>query len=485
MSDGQMTLSRSAALRFPEITRRDGRYDSDMLKRVGVVVYQMYVDRSNDSRISFSAVEAFVGSLNRKAVDPISKSSTFLDTMINQKSRHIRFFSNVRFSENGNANLYDTDTASIFVASQNDAVSLGLYLSDSEKLISVKNSINGAIDHILDSNRDVNTSDVDIVVDAGVSNIGQFIKSVYRREIGYYDNSSKTAYRHTLNTALNVAEWKTVLQKYDNFCKNVRRDCMFIVDAPRPFCLQGDEKLVRDTSPQNTIENQIHPKLKYISGIVNSSYGAGYCNWFRCIDGHTGDLFWCPPSIKAVGVYLYTDAYSNYWNAPAGLNRGALPNDVVDTAFNPTNSQSWAIYNSSWNYAMNYPINGIVIEGQKTLQVDRTAFDRINVRRLFLGLEGRVRYLAKFFTYEDITDYMMQRFVDTMTPVFEDAVSRFGIQEYRIVCDGRNNDANTIDNNELHCAFGVKPIKSAEFIVLNFTCTSQGASVEEVTIGNL
>ena len=276
-----------------------------------------------------------------------------------------------------------------------------------------------------------------------------------------------------------------ILKKYDDFCKNVRKDCMFIADAPRPFCLQGDEKIVRDTSPQNTIENQIHPKLKYISGVINTSYGAGYCNWFRCVDGHTGDLFWCPPSIKAAGVYLYTDAYSNYWNAPAGLNRGVLPNDVVDTAFNPTNKQSWAIYNSSWNYAMNYPINGIVIEGQKTFQSDKTAFDRVNVRRLFLGLESRVRYLSKFFIYEGITDYMMQRFVDTMSPIFDDAVSRFGIQDYRIVCDDRNNNANTIENNELHCAFGVKPVKSGEFIVLNFICTSQGASVEEVTIGNL
>jgi hypothetical protein len=235
--DGQMTLSRSAAMLFPEITQRDGRYDTDLLKRVGVIVYQMFVDRSNENMISFSAVETFVGSLNRKAVDPLTKSSIFLDTLINQNSRYIRCFSNVRFSENGNVKLYDTDKASIFIASQNDAVSLGLYLSDSDKLISVKNSINGAIDYILDRNRDINTSDIDILVDAGVSNIGQFIKSVYQRERGYYDNMSKIAYRHTLNSATHTFEWRAVIQRYDNFCKNARKDCMFIADAPRPFCL--------------------------------------------------------------------------------------------------------------------------------------------------------------------------------------------------------------------------------------------------------
>lgn len=83
VQDGQVTLSLVASSSFPEITTRDGHYDTDLLKRVGVVVYQMFVDRSNNNKISFSAVESFVGSLNRKAVDPITKASIFLDTMVN------------------------------------------------------------------------------------------------------------------------------------------------------------------------------------------------------------------------------------------------------------------------------------------------------------------------------------------------------------------------------------------------------------------
>lgn len=107
----------------------------------------------------------------------------------------------------------------------------------------------------------------------------------------------------------------------------------------------------------------------------------------------------------------------------------------------------------------------------------------MNVRRLFLGLEKQVRYIAKYFKYDQITDYMMTRFVDSITPIFENAKNRGGLKEYVILCDRNNNTNQTIDNNELHCTIGVKPIKSAEFIVLNYICTNQSVNVEEV-VGN-
>lgn len=195
---------------------------------------------------------------------------------------------------------------------------------------------------------------------------------------------------------------------------------MFVADAPRSLVLVGNEKRVRETSHTATVAKQILPKLRYISGIVNSSYGAGYLNWFKATNQYNGELFWCPPSIKAMGVYLYTDARANYWNAPAGLNRGRI-SDVYDLSFNPTDSEQDEIYTNTWNYAVNYPMNGIILEGQKTFQRDKTAFDRVNVRRLFLTLEKAVRRRSRYFVYENITDYMMTRFVDTMDPLFREA----------------------------------------------------------------
>ena len=161
-----------------------------------------------------------------------------------------------------------------------------------------------------------------------------------------------------------VKMWKTVIQKYDNFCKNIRKDCMFIADGPRPYCLQGQKKIVRPSKPTNTIDANILPFTKYLTGI-NTSYGAGYCDWFQIADEFSGDYFWCPPSIKACGVYIYTDLNFEYWDAPAGLNRGLV--SALDVAFSPTNKQAGQIYTKSWNYAINYPLDGIVLEGQRTL----------------------------------------------------------------------------------------------------------------------
>jgi phage tail sheath protein FI len=97
-----------------------------------------------------------------------------------------------------------------------------------------------------------------------------------------------------------------------------------------------------------------------------------------------------------------------------------------------------------------------------------------------LGLEKEVRYIAKYFKYDQITDYLMIRFVDAITPIFEEAKNKGGLKEYFILCDRNNNTVQTIENNELHCTIGVKPLKSGEFICLNFICTNQSADVQEI-----
>ena len=98
-----------------------------------------------------------------------------------------------------------------------------------------------------------------------------------------------------------VKMWRTVEQKLDNFCKNVRKDCMFVADGLRPLVLQGQKKIIRDSKPTNTLDKDVLPYLKCLAGLT-TSYGAGYMDWFEQADDYTGDFFWCPPSIKATGV---------------------------------------------------------------------------------------------------------------------------------------------------------------------------------------
>jgi hypothetical protein len=100
--------------------------------------------------------------------------------------------------------------------------------------------------------------------------------------------------------------------------------------------------------------------------VLDSSYSAGYSNWFFCPDFRTGEYFWCPPSIKAAGVYTYNDAYGHPWSAPAGHTRGVVRN-TTDISFNPYRDEAGDIYKQAWNYAVSYPLDGIIIEGQKTM----------------------------------------------------------------------------------------------------------------------
>lgn len=253
---------------------------------------------------------------------------------------------------------------------------------------------------------------------------------------------------------------------------------MFLADGLKPFCLDGDQKIVRPTAIGSSITKSINPKLKFMSG-VNSSYSAGYCDWFYATDAYDETRqIWLPPSIKAAGVYCYTDTYFHTWDAPAGMTRGVIQ-DAIDCAFTPIEDEAGKIYSSTWNYAKNYPIDGIVLEGQRTFQRAPTALDRVNVRRLMLYLEKRVKYYAKYFLYEGNTAYLRQKFVDTIRPIFEAAVDGNGILEYVIKCDDTNNTPETIDRNELHVAIGVKPVKTIEYIVLDFVVTNQSANVTE------
>ena len=194
-----------------------------------------------------------------------------------------------------------------------------------------------------------------------------------------------------------------------------------------------------------------------------------------------------PPSVKAMCVTLDTTNSKFYWSVPAGVNNGRLnPADnksksiVNDIAFNPTVEEAGGIYTKSWNYCTWYRDDGYVLEGQRTFQQRPTAFDRINVRRLFLYLERKVMQAAKYFIYESNTAYTRQRLIDTITPYFEDAKINGGIFDYRLQCDEKNNTQDTIDRNELHVKCAIKPAKSIEFVEIVFTALRTSASFTEI-----
>ena len=271
--------------------------------------------------------------------------------------------------------------------------------------------------------------------------------------------------------------WKTILRKLDNFCSNTRRDCMFVADGPRQLVLDGNYPVVRKTNLFKGVRNEILPYIKYLTGL-DTSYGAGYVNWFKVFDSSRNMFMWCPPSIKAGGVYLYCDIVANPWDAPAGITRGKV--NAYDVSFNPTNDEAGTIYDANWNYAISYPMDGVVMEGQKTFQRNKTAFDRVNVRRLFLSTERGVWMIARQYLYEGLTTALLNSFRDSVSEFLSKIKLNGGIIDFYVLCDSRNNNDQTFENNELHCSIGIKPIRSTEFIILNFICTTQSANIEEV-----
>lgn len=469
------SLSRAAALQFPQINYNGfSHFDDIYLKQIGVVVFKAFKDLDNNGKVNYQLVESFVGSLDKKAKDQITHANIFIDDIVNNNSKYIRMFSN--------ADPHKIEKASTIVMSGQKASSLGFYQIDISKKIDYLNSIMKPLQSLLDNASNRNNMMLDLLIDAGVSNIAHLAKS----NNGIIDTDEKPKfadYDSKLNgNASSVSGWSAILQKFDNFCKNQRKDCMFLADGLRQFCLDGDTKFVRKTSPQNTVANSIIVKLRYMTDVLNSSYSAGYCNWFYQQDySKTYDYIWCPPSIKAAGVYVYCDVYAHPWSAPAGIARGQIP-DAIDVAFNPLEADSGKIYSNDWNYAMSYPLDGIILEGHKTFQMQQTALDRVNVRRLLLWLEKQVESIARKFVYEGNTPYLRQTFVDTIKPIFEQAVASSGIKEYGIKCDDELNTPQVIENNELRCKIAVKPVKVVDWIVIDLISTRQSASISEELI---
>lgn len=164
-----------------------------------------------------------------------------------------------------------------------------------------------------------------------MTNIVQEIYSTLRQ----YTANKNPAYddKWTLAEEDDAVQWQLTQNLFDEFCKRTRKDCMFIADGLRTLCLDGNSKIVNPML-DNSVEKQILPKFKLFRR-PDSSYSAGYCNWFMTTDDLYPNIpFWMPPSAKAVKSYINCDTYYHTWDAPAGMTRGKMQN-VIDVAFNP------------------------------------------------------------------------------------------------------------------------------------------------------
>ena len=273
--------------------------------------------------------------------------------------------------------------------------------------------------------------------------------------------------------------YEAVYGVFNDFCETTRKDCLYIADPLRQIFVQGNGDIKVLTDKTKNFSQHIYWPLKNQFGAANTSYGCTYSNWLKVNDTYSGRFVWAPASGWASRLMVQTDTNFYPWYAPAGLTRGILQ-DVVDIGINPSQKQRDLLYKIGINPIVYWPGDGYIVWGQKTLQKKPSAFDRINVRRLFLWLEKAVLQLARYFVFEQNTVFTRTRLIRAIEPIFNFAKSNEGIYDYMIVCDERNNTPDVIDRNELIVDIYIKPVKVAEFILINFIATRTGQDFNEL-----
>ena len=263
-----------------------------------------------------------------------------------------------------------------------------------------------------------------------------------------------------------------------------RGDTLAVIDLKKDFepSFEGADssnigKPVYRTSTQNVIDNLKDRQL-------NSSYGCAYYPWVRIRDTIGGTFLHVPPSIVAIGAMSYTDRVKAPWFAPAGFNRGGLSSGVaglpvIGITQRLTSKDRDDLYDANINPIATFPQEGIVIFGQKTLQVTRSALDRINVRRLLLFVKKGISTISNDLLFEQNVRETWERFINRANPFLNDVKARFGLTDYKLVLDETTTTPDLIDRNIMYAKIFLKPARSIEFIAVDFIITNTGAAFED------
>jgi len=505
----------------------DGREDDDVLN-LGVFKIRKSIYANEAFKLDFVLEEGLVGSVNynRTQLNPTGgPNNPFYIGVADSNSRNVEVLVNdnlsnrlsggdgknsdgtttkkIRFNSAALRSLAGTESytvgttpailtkASTGGGDADSLFALGAY-SDTAVTDKQLGDIPSKVDRALEGISNDEIYDIDVVVEGGLGTIHAASKAAVTT---YYDE-------YNTNTALNTAvnglrtsnditgtaitlrnNYSTIFNKFEQFCSppylgGGRGDCIFVADVLRQILVTGEKTRVLDNKARN-FQKDVYWPIRHQFENENTSYAAVYAQWPLVYDNFSGRQIFIPFSGFAAAAMARTDAANFPWFAPAGFTRGLIQ-FANDLAVNPNQKQRDELYKANINPVANFPNQGQVIFGQKTLSKKPSAFDRINVRRLFLALERPTKKVSRFFVFEQNTEFTRQRLINTLTPLFERAKNNEGIYDYLIVCDERNNTAEVIDANELVVDIYIKPVRTAEFILVNFYATRTDANFEEI-----
>lgn len=211
----------------------------------------------------------------------------------------------------------------------------------------------------------------------------------------------------------------------------------------------------------------------------SSSYAVMDSGWKYQFDKYNNVYRWIPLNGDIAGLCVRTDLERDPWFSPAGFNRGSIKN-VTKLAWNPNKAERDNLYKNGVNPVVSFPGEGVVLYGDKTMLSKPSAFDRINVRRLFIVLEKAIARAARFSLFEFNDEFTRAQFVALVEPFLRDVQGRRGIFDYRVVCDETNNTPEVIDGNEFVGDIYIKPARSINFIQLNFVAVRTGVAFSEI-----
>jgi len=229
----------------------------------------------------------------------------------------------------------------------------------------------------------------------------------------------------------------------------------------------------------NNAGNEAAAAVDFRNNLPSTSYGVLDSGWKYQYDRYNDVYRYVPLNGDTAGLCVRTDFVADPWFSPGGFNRGQIKN-VVKLPFSPGKTDRDTLYKKGVNPVVTFPGNGTVLFGDKTLLAKPSAFDRINVRRLFIVLEKAIATASKFQLFEFNDAFTRAQFRNLVEPFLRDVQGRRGITDFKVVCDETNNTGEVIDRNEFVADIFIKPARSINFIQLNFVATRTGIAFEEV-----
>jgi len=254
----------------------------------------------------------------------------------------------------------------------------------------------------------------------------------------------------------------------DNICE-FRKDCMVFVSPTLPNVVTNGAV---NTNAQANV-------VSFADGINSSSYAVIDSGYKYRYDRYNDTYIYTPLNGDVAGLCVRTDETRDPWFSPAGYNRGAIKN-IIKLAWNPNKSERDQLYKNRVNPVVSQPGQGTILFGDKTALNRPSAFDRINVRRLFIVLEKAIARAAQSTLFEFNDEFTRAQFKNLVEPFLRDVQGRRGIYDFRVVCDETNNTPEIIDRNEFVGDIYIKPARAINFIQLNFVAVRTGVEFEEI-----